>query len=45
MLNLFNHGDELLYGVMHAHLAAKLLPNYLTALVVSNAGLIARQRH
>ncbi len=29
-LNLFNHGDELLLGVMNAHLAAKLALNYLT---------------
>ncbi|MGH8113062.1 MAG: nitrate/nitrite transporter NrtS [Rhodanobacteraceae bacterium] len=44
-LNLFNHGDELLRGVMNAALLAKLALNYLTPFVVSNAGLLARQRH
>ena len=44
-LNLFNHGDELLLGVMNAHLAAKLALNYLTPFVVSNAGLVAHRRH
>ena len=44
-LNLFNHGDELLHGIMNAHLAAKLALNYLTPFVVSNVGLLARQRH
>ncbi|MGH8191410.1 MAG: hypothetical protein ACREP2_08180 [Rhodanobacteraceae bacterium] len=29
-LNLFNHGDELVRGVMSAHLAGKLVLNYLT---------------
>lgn len=43
-LNLFNHGDELLRGVMTAPLAGKLALNYLTPFVVSNAGLLARQR-
>jgi len=43
-LNLFNHGDELLNGMMNAHLAAKLTLNYLTPFVVSNVGLLARQR-
>lgn len=42
-LNLFNHGGELLHGVMSAHLAVKLALNYLTPLVVSNVGLLARQ--
>jgi len=44
-LNLFNHGDALLLGVMNAHLAAKLALNYLTPFVVSNAGLVAHQVH
>ena len=44
-LNLFNHGDELLHGVMNAHLAAKLALNYLTPFIVSNAGLVAHRRH
>ena len=35
-LNLFNHGDELLHGVINAHLVAKLALNYLTPFVVSN---------
>lgn len=43
-LNLFNHGDELLHGMMSAPLAAKLALNYLTPFVVSNIGLLARQR-
>jgi len=44
-LNLFNHGDALLLGVMNTHLAAKLALNYLTPFVVSNAGLVAHQLH
>ena len=44
-LNLFNHGDELLHGVINAHLAAKLALNYLTPFVVSNAGLVAHRLH
>lgn len=44
-LNLFNHGDELLHGVMNAPLAIKLALNYLTPFVVSNFGLLAHQRH
>lgn len=44
-LNLFNHGDELLHGAMDAHLAIKLILNYLTPFVVSNFGLLAHQRH
>jgi len=40
-LNLFNHGDELLHGVINAHLVAKLALNYLTPFVVSSAGLVA----
>lgn len=44
-LNLFNHGDELLRGAFGAHLAIKLALNYLTPFIVSNAGLIAHQRH
>lgn len=43
-LNLFNHADELLNGVMSAHLAAKLALNYMTPFVVSNVDLLARQR-
>lgn len=43
-LNLFNHGDELLRGVMNAPLALKLALNYLTPFVVANFGLLARQR-
>lgn len=43
-LNLFNHGDELLHGVMSTHLAVKLALDYLTPFVVSNVGLLARQR-
>ena len=44
-LNLFNHGDELLHGVINAHLAAKLALNYLPPFVVSNAGLVAHRLH
>jgi len=44
-LNLFNHGDELLLGVMNAHLAGKLVLNYLTPFIVSNAGLVAHRRY
>jgi hypothetical protein len=43
-LNLFNHGDELLHGVINAHLAAKLALNYLTPFAVSNIGLLAHRR-
>ncbi|MBS0381837.1 MAG: hypothetical protein JSR56_05340, partial [Proteobacteria bacterium] len=32
-LNLFNHGDELVHGVMNAHLAGKLVLNYVTPFV------------
>ena len=44
-LNAFNHGDELLRGAFSAHLAGKLLLNYLTPFVVSNIGLLAHRRH
>ena len=44
-LNLFNHGDELLHGVVSAPLAIKLALNYLTPFIVSNFGLLAHQRH
>lgn len=44
-LNLFNHGDELLRGVLTAALAGKLALNYVTPFVVANMGLLARQRH
>ena len=44
-LNLFNHGDVLLHGAMSAHLAVKLVLNYLTPFIVSNFGLLAHQRH
>ena len=44
-LNLFNHGDELLHGVMNAALAAKLVLNYLTPFIMSNFGLLAHQRY
>lgn len=43
-LNLFNHGDELIHGVMNAHLAGKLVLNYVTPFVVSNIGLLAHRR-
>jgi hypothetical protein len=43
-LNLFNHGEALLHGAMHASLAVKLALNYLTPFVVSNVGLLAHQR-
>lgn len=43
-LNLFNHGDELIRGVMNAHLAGKLALNYLTPFIVSNIGLLAHRR-
>lgn len=43
-LNLFNHGDTLLAGAWSVRLAAKLALNYLTPFVVSNIGLLARQR-
>lgn len=42
-LNLFNHGDELLHGVINVPLAAKLVLDYLTPFVVSNVGLLARR--
>jgi hypothetical protein len=44
-LNLFNHDDALLHGVVNAHLAAKLALNYLTLFAVSNVGLLAHRRH
>jgi hypothetical protein len=44
-LNLFNHGDELLHGVVSVPLTVKLALNYLTPFIVSNAGLVAHQRH
>jgi hypothetical protein len=44
-LNLFNHGDELLHGVVSVPLTIKLVLNYLTPFIVSNAGLVAHQRH
>jgi hypothetical protein len=43
-LNLFNHADELIKGVMNVHLAGKLALNYLTPFVVSNIGLLAHRR-
>lgn len=43
-LNLFNHGDALVAGAWSLRLAAKLVLNYLTPFVVSNVGLLARQR-
>lgn len=43
-LNLFNHGDELLRGMMNAQLAGKLALNYLTPFIVSNIGLLAHRR-
>lgn len=43
-LNLFNHGDALLHGAMNASLAVKLALDYVTPFVVSNIGLLARQR-
>lgn len=44
-LNIFNHGDELIKGVMNAPLAIKLALNYVTPFIVSNFGLLAHQRH
>lgn len=44
-LTAFNHGDELLRGGFDARLAAKIALDYLTPFVVSNVGLLARQRH
>lgn len=44
-LNLFNHGDDLVHRVMNAHLAIKLILNYLTPFVVANFGLLAHRRH
>lgn len=44
-LTAFNHGDELLRGGLDARLAAKIALDYLTPFVVSNVGLLARQRH
>jgi hypothetical protein len=44
-LNLFNHGEELLRGVITAPLAIKLALNYLTPFIVSNAGLVAHRRN
>lgn len=37
-LNVFNHGDELIKGVMNAPLAVKLALNYLTPFIVSTLG-------
>lgn len=44
-LTAFNHGDELLRGGLDARLAAKIALDYLTPFIVSNVGLLARQRH
>ena len=44
-LTAFNHGDELLRTGMDLRLAAKIALDYLTPFVVSNIGLLARQRH
>lgn len=44
-LTAFNHGDELLRGGLDTRLAAKIALDYLTPFVVSNLGLLARQRH
>lgn len=44
-LNLINHGDELLNGVVSGPLTVKLALNYVTPFIVSNAGLVAHQRH
>lgn len=44
-LTAFNHGDELLRGSLDTRLAAKIALDYLTPFVVSNVGLLARQRH
>jgi hypothetical protein len=44
-LTAFNHGDELLRGGLDMRLAAKIALDYLTPFVVSNIGLLARQRH
>lgn len=44
-LTAFNHGDELLRGDFGMRLAAKIALDYLTPFVVSNVGLLARQRH
>ena len=44
-LTAFNHGDELLRGGLDMRLAAKIALDYLTPFIVSNVGLLARQRH
>ena len=44
-LTAFNHGDELLRDGIDLRLAAKIALDYLTPFVVSNIGLLARQRH
>lgn len=44
-LTAFNHGDELLRGDLDMRLAAKIALDYLTPFIVSNVGLLARQRH
>lgn len=44
-MNLFNHGDALIHGVVSVHLAIKLALNYLTPSIVSNIGLPAHRRH
>lgn len=43
-LNLFNHVDELLHGMLSAQLAAKLVLNYLMPFVVSNVDLLAHKK-
>ena len=44
-LTVFNHGDELLRGDFGLRLASKIALDYLTPFVVSNVGLLARQRY
>ncbi|MGN6312399.1 MAG: hypothetical protein ACTHMO_01410 [Rhodanobacteraceae bacterium] len=44
-LTAFNHGDELWRDGLDARLDAKIALDYLTPFIVSNVGLLARQRH
>ena len=42
-LTLFNHVDLLVAGAVDLELFAKIVLNYATPFVVSNAGLLSRQ--
>ena len=42
-LTMFNHGDVLMTGAQSEWITIKILLNYVTPFVVSNAGLVSRQ--